>query len=112
MSKTATKPENRSQLIRDMLTENPTAKPKEIVATLKSRGVKVSSNLVYLQKKRIGKPKRQYTRRQVAAPTATHPATNGTAVSGPVAIIQNVRRLAADVGGIVNLQQLVDELAK
>jgi len=94
---------NKSQAIRDALSENPKAGSKEIVARLAEKGIKVSSTLVYYIKSRARKVKRQQKRVAAASMIRT-----GSAVE----VVLRVKTLAREVGGIKQLKQLVDVLAE
>jgi hypothetical protein len=94
---------NKSQAIRDALSESPGAGSKEIVARLAEKGIKVSGTLVYYIKSKARHAKRRQKR--LAAASATR---NGSAVD----IVLRVKALAQEVGGIKQLKQLVDVLAE
>jgi hypothetical protein len=94
---------NKSQAIRDALSENPRAGSKEIVARLAEKGISVSGTLVYYIKSKIRKAKRQQKRLAAASVTG-----NGSAVD----VVLRVKALAHEVGGLKQLKQLVDVLAE
>lgn len=94
---------NKSQAIRDALSENPKAGSKEIVARLAEKGIKVSGTLVYYIKSKARKAIRQQKRMAAASV-----AKNGSAVD----VVIRVKALATEVGGIKQLKQLVDVLAE
>jgi len=94
---------NKSQAIRDALSENPKAGSKEIVARLAEKGIKVSGTLVYYIKSKARKVKRQQKR--LAAASVIR---NGSAVE----VVLRVKTLAQEVGGMKQLKQLVDLLAE
>lgn len=106
MAKSSNGKINRSQEIRDVLTENAHAKPSEVVAELAKKGIKVSSGLVYLIKSKANQKKRR-KKREAAVEVSK---TMGT--GDPVKLILKVRGLAQEAGGIRYLKQLVDVLAE
>jgi hypothetical protein len=99
-------PVNKSQAIRDMLSQNPNAKASEIVQLLADRGVKVTATLVFLVRS-TGRRKKARRRRQQAVAVS-----RAAGVSDPVKLIMKVRELADGAGGIKSLQRLVDALAE
>ena len=99
------KPGNRSQAVREAIAENPRATSKEIITLLGQKGIKVSATLVYYVRSKQNQQKRRQRRERVAE------ATRQTGTGNPVEVVQRVKILARDVGGIRNLKQLVDLLA-
>jgi len=97
---------NRSQAIREALAQNPKATSKEIIAMLADKGMKVSPTLVYFVRGKQHQAKRRLKRERVAE------TSRKTAIGNPVELVQRVKTLARDVGGIGNLKQLVDLLAE
>lgn len=93
---------NKGQLVREFFAAHPTAKVSEVVSGLAERGVKVSSTYVYGVKS-MGKAKKQKAKRQKAMASS-----NG--VADPVALIQGIKQLAAQAGGMSNLKKLVEIL--
>jgi arginine repressor len=57
---------NKSEAIRAVLTDKPTASVKDVVATLKAKGIEVSDNLVYGVKQKM-KPAAKQTPGSVLA---------------------------------------------
>jgi arginine repressor len=97
---------NRSQLIRDMATANRKLTNKEIVDQMAQKGHKVSQNLVYLVRAKMGR-KRRRQRRELAMARSRE-----LGVQNPVQLILRVKELASDAGGLKQLKQLVDALAE
>jgi len=91
-----------SQHIRDVLSESPGLTGPEIIAALAKKGHDAKSALVYYVKARF-KPAKH---RKKAAPVAS---SNGTL--DPVALISKTKALAADVGGMSKLKELVEALS-
>ena len=96
---------NRSQAIRDILAVNPKTPSNEIISTLAAKGIKVSHTLIYFVRGHMKNAKRKKMRQRVAQAV---PSTNGN----PIELIRRVKGLAADVGGINKLKQLVEMLAE
>jgi DNA-binding winged helix-turn-helix (wHTH) protein len=102
----AQKKVNKSAAIREAFQANPKAKAKEIVATLASKGIKVTIPLVYYIKSHSRKKKRRQ-KREVAVS-----ASRAAGMSNPVQAVIKVRALASEVGGMKSLKQLVDLLSE
>jgi hypothetical protein len=97
---------SKSAAIRALLTENPKMPAREVLAALAGRGMKVNPNLIYFVKGRMKTHHRRQQRRQAAQ------AGQRAGEVNPVALVRKVKALAAEVGGIKNLKQLVDLLAE
>jgi hypothetical protein len=98
---------NRSEEVRKLLTAKPDMPPKDVVATLAKRGIKVTDSLVYFLRGKIQgrKGRRQKARLFVAKVEAT-------GNSDPVATVLKVKRWAEEVGGLKKLKALVDVLSE
>ena len=96
---------NKSQAIRDLFAEAPTADSKTVIARLAEQGVKVSPTMVYYVRSKLRQAKRRAKRERVAV------SSRQTAAANPVEVVLRVKDLAREVGGIRNLKQLVDLLA-
>jgi hypothetical protein len=105
---------NMSESIRQVLKESPEMKAKEIVATLAKKGIKVAEGLVYFIKGKMkGKKGRRRKARQMVEKVTATMSNNGAAITNAgdvVATILKVKHLAANVGGLKKLKQLVDAL--
>src|SRR5690242_2677978 len=102
---------NKSQAVREVLATNPNMKPKDVVAALAAKGLKVNTPLVYFVKGQLkGKKGRRKQMQKQAAPAgstvAATPSGNGDALS----TILKVKKLAGEVGGIKKLKALVEAL--
>lgn len=97
---------NKSDAIREALAQNPKAGPKDVVALLAGRGIKVAPSLVYFIKSKAKHARLKQKRARVAA------ASEGTGTGNPVEVVLRVKDLAREVGGIGNLKMLVDLLAE
>jgi arginine repressor len=103
---------NKSEEIRALFTATPTASAKDVVATLKTKGIDVSENYVYGIKKTLTPKKKKAPKAIVntAAPiTAAAPSSNGKLGVG--ASITLIKSTAERVGGWSTLKEIVDALA-
>ena len=99
---------NKSEMIRQLLRDNPDMPVKEVVSTMAARGLKVTDNLVYFQKGKLkGRSSRHQKARQLAANVALT-----TVTADPVAMIRKVKSWANEVGGLKKLKALVDVLSE
>lgn len=96
---------NRSAEIRALFEKHPKMKTDEVAATLGERGIKVSKQLVYIVRAKMGH------RRRKARRAAAISAGVQAGVQNPVQLILEVRALAEKTGGVKQLKQLVDALA-
>src|SRR6516164_9004597 len=92
---------NKSEAIRQVLSENPQASVKEVVSVLGQRRIKVKPTLVYFIRSRQRRAVRRQKRQQAVA--------NGAPTYSAELILQ-VKTLAKDAGGFRNLKQLVEVL--
>ena len=104
---------NKSEEIRALFTATPTVSAKDVVATLKAKGIDVSENYVYGVKKTLtpGKKKKapKATVKTAAPTTAAAPSSNGhLSVGASIALIKTT---AEKVGGWSTLKEIVDALA-
>jgi hypothetical protein len=88
---------NKSQAIRDFLGENPDAKPKAIMAALKSQGISVSSNMcsIIRARRRVGYPKGKGSKKK-QPDILTVPA------------IMAFRTAVSEVGGYENMKMMME----
>lgn len=104
---------SKSEEIRTVFKTTPAASAKEVVATLKAKGIDVNEGLVYAVKQSMkkGKKKKKAAKAtvKVAAPvTAAAPSSNGQLGVG--AAISVVKAAAEKVGGWATLKEIVDAL--
>jgi hypothetical protein len=99
-------PVNKSDAIRKVLTDNPKAPVREVVALLSRNGIRVQPSLVYYIRGRQ-RHRDQKQRRQRAADTAQL-----AGLANPVDLILKTKALAKEAGGMHNLRQLIDALAE
>lgn len=103
---------NRSQAVRDYLTEKPDSTAKEVLAALSEKGIKATTALVYKVKGGMAERKKRKKRVAKAAMAAT-PNSNGTlARADAITMIREVKALAQKAGGYAKLKELVDALAE
>ncbi|MHB1036174.1 MAG: hypothetical protein ACYC35_18045 [Pirellulales bacterium] len=109
-AKAVRKKRNKSQAIRDYLDLHPGAGPKEVVAELAKKRVKVTRVLVSIVKSRAGKQKR--TPKKAARPAASRvaPRTADDVIS--LASLKAAKKLADQLGGIQAAKQALDALAQ
>ena len=96
-----------SEHIRDVLSENPTLTGPEIISALAAKGLRAKKALVYYVKARFKAKKRRQTRRKVAQLVTSN--SNGSL--DPVVLISRTKALAAEVGGMSKLKELVEALS-
>lgn len=92
---------NKSQVIRDILAADPKADYKTVIARAAEKGAKVSQTMVYYVRSKLGQAARKARREQAAVTSRS-----------PVELVGRVKKLAAEVGGMKQLKQLVDLLAE
>jgi hypothetical protein len=98
---------NKSEAIREVLSQHPEMKVKEIVAFLAEKGTSVAPNLVYLIKGKMKGAKRQRMKTKRRATKVAFSAGNSDAV----ATIIKVKAFANEVGGLGALRAIVDALS-
>jgi hypothetical protein len=91
---------NKSQIIREILAADPKADYKTVIARAAEKGAKVSQTMVYYVRSKLGQAARKARREQAAVTSRS-----------PVELVGRVKKLAAEVGGMKQLKQLVDLLA-
>src|SRR5947209_8457145 len=89
---------NKSQAIRDVLSQNFKTPTNEVISTLAAKGINVSDGLVYIVKGKMRAKRRRQVKEKVATVVGT--ASNGDALS----TIRKVKGLAVDVGGMKKLK--------
>jgi post-segregation antitoxin (ccd killing protein) len=102
---------NKSEEIRALFTATPTAAAKDVVATLKAKGIDVSENYVYGVKKTLTPKKKNAPKAIVTATapiTAATPSSNGKLGIG--ASIAVARVAAEKIGGWDALKEIVDAM--
>jgi hypothetical protein len=95
----------KSQAVRDYLSENPTASPKEVVEGLKAKGVKVKVTLVNSIKYK--KPSKAGRRR---TPSVRMAARRSSRSGVTVEQLLEVKRLADSLGGPEQVRQVLETL--
>jgi hypothetical protein len=99
---------NKSEEVRRLIKADPKVSAKEVIAALSERGITVTDSLYYFVK---GKMKGRRSRREKAHRVVDKVATTTGKVDA-VKTILNVKRWAAEVGGLKNLKALVDALCE
>ena len=101
---------NRSEEIHQVFGETPAATAKEVVATLKEKGIVVSEGLVYQVKKnsKVKKGSRAKIAANVPAKVAASSPKVHLSVGASIALIKTT---AEKVGGWAALKEIVDALA-
>src|SRR3954466_13449205 len=108
MARPTTNGVNKSQVIRDLLRENPTIKGKDAIATLAKKGIDIKYNLFQFVKGSVqGGTRKQGPARQQSAGAAE----SSRKSADTLATIRMVKSLATDVGGLRTLKQIVDALS-
>ena len=102
--------QNKSQVIRDLLTDNPTLKAKEVVKALAEKGVKVKEGLVYAVKGAMKAKKKRKARVEKAAKAAS--VSGASSKTDAITMIREVKSLAVKAGGYDKLKELVDALSE
>ena len=95
----------KTQAVRDYISANPQAKPKEIVAGLISQGIKVKlslANSVKYNKRPKGRSRRSHSAYSAARRTSL----TGTTIDQLI----EVKRLADSMGGLIAMRQAIDML--
>jgi hypothetical protein len=95
----------KSQAVRDYLSENPQASPKEVVEGLKAKGVKIKVTLVNSIKYK--KPSKAARRR---APKVRMAARRSSRNGVTVEQLLEVKRLADSLGGSEHVRQALEAL--
>jgi hypothetical protein len=106
---------NKSQAIRDLLKENPKIKANAAVAALAEQGIAIKASLFYIVKgKALGrKGRRRRNQRKAVEMVASASGKSGaTGHNDAVATIRKVKAMAADVGGLQMLKDLVNALTE
>ena len=106
---------NKSAAIRDLLKENPEIKASAAVSALGEKGITIAPGLFYLVKGKVAGRKRRRRKVYRNAVNVASASSGGAAVgkkSGALATIRKVKAVAAEVGGLRNLKELVDALSE
>ncbi|HEY3789143.1 MAG TPA: hypothetical protein VGL71_09820 [Urbifossiella sp.] len=107
MAKKSSNGVNKSAAIRELYSQNPQIKVKDVISTLAEKGITVGSNLVYLVK---GKMKGEKKRRRQVNRSAAKVATSAGSTDALKTILK-VKALATEVGGLNALKALVEALS-
>src|SRR5438309_8858244 len=96
----------KSAHVRELLEQNPKTPIREIIDTLAQKGIKVSYNLVYGIKAKMGAKRRKLKRQKAVA------SANSAGIANAADLVLKVRSLANEAGGMRNLKQLVEVLGE
>ena len=100
---------NKSQVIREYLSKNPDASPKQVVEALGAEGIEVSeglaSNVKYTSRNRVGGPRR---RGRPPGRTARVARSGGATVTAEDLL--NAKQLVDNMGGIEVARRAIDTL--
>jgi hypothetical protein len=96
---------SKSQVIRDLFTENPVMSAADVMKVMTAKKMNVSKNLIYQIKTKMKAKKPRTVRGNVNG--AGH-----TSSLDPVTLIMRAKELADQAGGIQKLKQLVEVLAE
>ena len=101
---------NKSQAVRDLLTENPNLSFQETSGILAEKGINLTKGLFYLVRGGM-KSKKRKTKVKVAQEMATSaPSSNGA--TDALTTIKQIKGLATELGGIKQLKALVEALSE
>lgn len=116
---------NKSQSIRDYLKTNPSAKPKEIVAAMKAKGVSVSAQFVSTIKTnsknktgpsgKRGRPAGSKNKSTVTAARATRSRSSASRVMGETVSVESLlmlKKVVEDLGSIDEAKAALNTLEK
>lgn len=106
---------NKSQAVREILTENPKATVREVVAALAAKNIEVSDNLVYSIKgefKEKSKRKKKIAKAALAAVKPSNGPSTAASRTDAITMIREVKALAAKAGGYERLIELAKALAE
>ena len=94
-----------SQAIRDELTANPAATPKDVIATLKAKGINVTGQMVSSLRGKMavgGKKKRGRKKKSEV----------GVSDQVSLGVLVQAKKLADQLGGVAKAKAALDALAK
>ncbi len=100
---------NKSQLVRDMLQQDPDLSPNAIVKAMADQGHKITANLVYFLRGKSA-AKKQRKKRIVKAAKAAASRNGAASKTDAISLIRDVKELAGRAGGYEKLKELVDAL--
>jgi hypothetical protein len=110
MAKQKQKSVNKSQAVRDLLTENPNLSFQETSGTLATKGINLTKGLFYLVRKGM-KSKKRKTGKKVSSKMVATPSSNGGG-DDALTTIKQIKGLATELGGMKNLKALVEALSE
>ena len=111
MAKKSSAP-NKSQAIRDYLKANPTAKPKDVVSAMTSKGIKVSAQFVSTVKSTSKKKGPAKRRGRPAGSTVRSKPAKSSSDSVSVDALLKMKRVVEDFGSIEEAKSALQTLEK
>ena len=97
---------DKAAAVRAILAKDPKTPAREIIASLKQQGIKISEAYVYMLKSKAkAKGHREKREKAVAA-------SRSAGLADPVELVQGIKVLAQKAGGMRTLKKLVDLLAE
>ncbi len=99
---------NKSQAVRDYLSGQPDAMPKEVIAALAKKGIEVSRILVSTVKSKVNKTG---TAKKVSAAVATVPAVVEKPSNGSTITLEQVKKVAHTINTLGGIQRVTEVLA-
>lgn len=103
---------NKSQAIRDLLTQKPKTSVQEVISTLAAQGIDVKKGLVYMVKNSMQSKKRREAKETATVAIKENATTSSDGSGDALKMIKQVRGLAAELGGMKNLKALVEALSE
>ena len=105
---------NKSEEIRQLIKANPSITAPEAVSSLAGRGIKINTGLFYFNKGKMKgmRGRRRQMRRKVASVMSNGATTAAPAKSDVLGTIKKVKAVAAEVGGLRKLADLVAALSE
>ena len=110
---------NKSQAIRELLKEKPDIKASEAISALAEKGITIKTSLFYIVKGKVAGRKSRHRKNKQKVVKLMTTSANGEAattlakgIPDALATIQKIKGLAAEVGGLRSLRQLVEALSE
>jgi hypothetical protein len=101
---------NKSQAVRDLLTENPALSFQETSDTLAAKGINLTKGLFYLVRGGMKSKKRKTGKKAAQGMVKATPSSNGA--DDALTTIKQIKGLAAEFGGMTKLKALVEALSE
>jgi hypothetical protein len=95
----------KSAAVREVLAQDPKTPVSQIISRLHDNGIEVNNNLVYQIRRKFRAERRKEKRQATLASRQSRGAS-------PATLVRGIKELAAQVGGMARLQELVEVLAQ